>query len=84
MVVDDTNLTREIHQPYALLARNHGATIRAALPSNTKAARHRNSRLTGKDMVPEDAVTGQMAKMERPSNEEGFDDVLVASRESTG
>ncbi len=79
VVVDDTNLTREIRRPYVLLARKHGAAVRAVFFSNTRAARHRNSRRAGRDRVPEDAVTGQLAKMERPSKEEGFDDVLVAS-----
>lgn len=77
VVVDDTNLTREIRRPYVLLARKHGAAIRAMFFSNTRAARHRNSRRTGRDRVPEDAVTGQLAKIERPSKKEGFDDVLV-------
>lgn len=74
VVVDDTNLTREICRPYVLLARKHGAAIRAVL-FNTRVARRRNSRRVGKDRVPEDAVTGQLAKMERPA-EEGLDSVL--------
>lgn len=77
VVVDDTNLTREIRRPYVLLARKHGAAIRAVFFSNTRVARHRNSKRVGKDRVPEDAVTGQLAKMERPAKEEGLDSVLV-------
>lgn len=79
VAVDDTNLTRELRWPYVLLAKKHGANVRAVFFSNVRAARHRNSKRAGKDRVPEDAVRGQLAKMERPTEEEGFDSVLVAS-----
>ena len=46
---------------------------------NIGAARHRNSKRTGDDRVPEDILVGQIARMERPTKGEGFDDILVAS-----
>ena len=79
MVADDTNLTSEIRRPYLLLAQKHRTAIRAVFFSDVRAARHRNSKRTGKDRVPEDAVREQLAKMERPAEEEWFDSVLVAS-----
>ena len=79
VVVDDTNLTREIRKPYLQLAQKHRAAIRAVFFSNVRVARRRNSKRTGKDRVPEEAVRGQLTQMERPTKEEGFDSVLVAS-----
>ena len=79
VVVDDTNLTRELRWPYVLLARQHGARVRAVFFTNVRTARQRNAKRAGDDRVPEDVVTGQVARMERPAEEEGFDDVLVAS-----
>ena len=79
VVVDDTNLTRELRWPYIALARRHGARVRAVLFTNVRVARHRNSKRTGDDRVPEDVLVGQIARMERPTKEEGFDDILVAS-----
>lgn len=77
VAVDDTNLTPEIRRPYVLLAQKHGAAIRAVFFSNTRVGRYRNSKRKGRDKVPDDAVTGQIARMERPTEEEGFDSILV-------
>lgn len=79
VVVDDTNLTRELRWPYILLARRHGATVRAVCFTDVRTARMRNARRVGDDRVLEDTVTGQIAKMERPTKEEGFDSVIVTS-----
>lgn len=75
-VIDDTNLTQEIRRPYVLLARKYDANIRAIFFWDTRTARIRNSKRK-EDRVPKDAITGQMAKMERPYKTEGFDSVDV-------
>lgn len=77
VVVDDTNLTREIRWPYIVLARRHGARVRAVLFTNARVARRRNLKRSGYDRVPEDVITGQLVMMERPTGEEGLDSVLV-------
>lgn len=77
VVVDDTNLTRELRWPYVLLAKKHGANVRAVYFTNIRAARYRNSKRAGDDRVSEDAVTGQVARMESPTVEEWFDSILV-------
>ena len=79
VVVDDTNLMREIRRPYVMLARKHGAAVRAVFFSDVMVARYRNSKRTGKDRVPEPAITGQQARMEKPSDSEGFDSIMVIS-----
>ena len=79
VVVDDTNLTRELRWPYILLARRHGAAVRAVCFTNVRIARLRNARRVGNDRVPENAVMGQIAKMERPTKEEEFDSVMITS-----
>ena len=77
VAVDDTNLTPEIRRPYVLLAQKHGAAIRAVFFSNIRVGRYRNSKRKGRDKVPDGAVTEQIAKMQRPTEEEGFDSILV-------
>ena len=76
-VIDDTNLTQEIRRPYVLMARKYDANIRAVFFWDTRTARIRNAKRKGEDRVPKDAITGQMAKMERPYEAEGFDSVDV-------
>lgn len=75
VVVDDTNLTKEIRRPYVLLARKHGADIRAVFFWNTWTARIRNKRREREERIPDDAITGQIAEMVRPTKEEGFDSI---------
>lgn len=76
-VIDDTNLTQEIRRPYILLARKYDANIRAIFFWDTRVARIRNAKRKGDKKVPSDAITGQIAKMKRPHEVEGFDSVCV-------
>lgn len=77
VVVDDANLTRDLRRPYILPARLYGAAARAVFFTGVRAARYRNSKRVGDYRMPEDAATGQLARMERPTGEEGLDSVLA-------
>ena len=80
VVVDDTNLTRAIRRPYLMLARKHGAIIRAVFFGDFERARVQNAgRAEDEDRVDEGILDRQLGELERPSRTEGFDDVLVAS-----
>lgn len=76
-VIDDTNLTQEIRRPYILLARKYDTSIRAIFFWDARLARIRNAKRKGKERVPEDVITGQIAQRERPHDTEGFDSVDV-------
>ena len=77
VVIDDTNLTQEIRRPYILLARKYDVNIKAIFFWDTRVARIRNSKRKGEEKVPEDAIMGQIAKMERPYEVEGFNSVKI-------
>lgn len=80
VVVDDTNLTRAIRRPYLMLARKHGACIRAVFFDDFERARVQNAgRAEDGSRMDESVLSRQLGELERPSKGEGFDDVRVAS-----
>lgn len=82
VVIDDTNLTPEIRWPYILLARRHGAAVKAVYFKDVGRAYRQNARRKkkgGEDPVPERVLDGQLERLEPPTGEEGFDSVIITS-----
>ena len=78
VVVDDTNLTRKIRRPYVVLARKHGARIRAVFFDDFEGARARNAKRTWSGgRVPDDAVVKMQESLEPPARTEGLDEVCL-------
>ncbi len=76
VVVDDTNLTRAIRRPYIALARKHDTHVRAVFFGSFERARVQNAgRAKDEDMVDANVLDRQIAQLERPSKDEGFDSV---------
>lgn len=75
VVVDDTNLTREVRRPYVELAQKHGAAIRAVFFTNVEQAYVWNggrASKPGEDMVPKHVLDEQCERLEPPTKNEGF------------
>lgn len=73
--VDATHLTRVEREPYIELARQHNAEIEAVyfdVPLELCLERNRSRTR----QVPEDAITKMAAKLQPPSQEEGFNKIL--------
>ncbi len=77
VVVDNTDVTREIRKRYFDFAKRFGASIRAVyLKCSFETARNRNmQREEGR--VPEVAIRSMAKKLEPPTTEEGFERVDV-------
>ena len=73
-VVDNTNPTRTERAVYIQAARNKKfAVIGYYFSSRAEDAMARNALRPDKERVPDIAVKGTLAKLERPSLDEGFD-----------
>jgi predicted kinase len=73
-VVDNTNPTRAERAVYIQAARDKKfAAIGYYFSSLAEDAMARNALRTGKERVPDVVVKGTLAKLERPSLDEGFD-----------
>ena len=76
-VVDNTNPTAAGRARYAALARAAGfETVAVVFEVPLDVARDRNAGRVGKARVPERAIAGTAAKMERVTAAEGFDHVI--------
>ncbi len=73
-VVDNTNPTRADREVYIRAAKaKNFSVIGYYFASRTEEALARNALRTGKERVPDVAIKGTSAKLERPSLSEGFD-----------
>ena len=73
-VVDNTNPTRAERAVYVQAARKKNfAVIAYYFSSRVEDALARNALRSGKERVPDHAIKGTLAKLERPSPDEGFD-----------
>jgi predicted kinase len=73
-VVDNTNPTKAERLVYIKIAReNKFAVVGYYFSSNIQDALARNAQRSNKERVPDIAVKGTLAKLERPSMSEGFD-----------
>jgi predicted kinase len=75
-VVDNTNPTRKERQHYIEAAHQHQfRVIGYYFHTDVAAAIARNARRSGKEHIPVPGIRGTYKKMERPSYEEGFDEI---------
>lgn len=85
LVVDNTSPTQADRTPIVAIGRRFGATIRAIFFETSIAdAFERNAVRTGGAFVPEVAIRATAARMERPTLDEGFDEVAVVRLAQTG
>ena len=85
VVVDNTNPRRADRSPLLELARRFGARTIAVLVTATVAeCLRRNAAREGRARVPGVAIYVAAKKLEPPSCEEGFDEVLEASMAEDG
>ena len=76
-VIDNTNATTAQRTRYVKLA--HAAGFRAVLyffDVSTRTAVGRNSGRSGKERVPNVAIFGTQKKLQRPTRDEGFDEMF--------
>lgn len=78
VVVDNTNASRAERQPVLDIARAHGArTVAYFFDEDVKACLERNARREGRARVPPVGVFAALKRLQRPTREEGFDEVFV-------
>lgn len=76
VVVDDTNLTKEIRWPYIRMAHLYGIAVMAVSFDNIPQAITRNKARTGKKRVPDYIMARQCRILEWPKISEGFDHII--------
>lgn len=77
-VIDNTNPTRAERVKYVQAARTAGFTVIGYyFESSVEECLQRNSERLGNSRVPDVAILSTAKKMERPSHEEGFDQLFV-------
>ena len=73
LVIDNTNITREVRAKYTSMAREHGfSVVGYYFQSKINDCLARNNERSSKQRVPAKAVLGMHAKLELPSYDEGF------------
>lgn len=81
-VIDNTNPTRATRRRYLELARASGFACRLVFfDCPVELALARNAARPEPRRVPEVAIRGTLAKLERPGEDEGFDDLLLVRPE---
>ncbi len=80
VVVDDTNLTKEIRRHHILHAKKFGYHINVVSFQNTTRARKQNAERNGRQRVPDGVLNKQLREYEPPLMEEGFDLVWALIR----
>lgn len=79
VVVDNTNLTKEVRQVLIAQARAHGAKVIAVyVESELKDCLRRNAAREGRAKIPVPGILATRKKLQPPSLEEGFDALYVA------
>jgi len=79
IVVDDTNLTRDIRKQHIDLANKYNAKI-VAIFMNTSIGLLHQRRMRGNKQFPLVAINRQLKELETPTKDEGFD-VLVVKKD---
>ena len=73
VVVDNTNVSRDVRAPLLALAAERGATARAVyVATPVRECIARNARRVGRTQVPVPAILGMAKRLVPPSVEEGF------------
>ncbi|MEY3444148.1 MAG: hypothetical protein RLZZ519_2429 [Bacteroidota bacterium] len=79
-VVDKTNPTREERAKYISAAKAKKFKVTGYYFSTSlEAALERNSQRSGKENIPEIGVRGTLKRLEKPSMEEGFDQLIFVT-----
>lgn len=76
IVIDDTNLTKEIRQKHIFLAKRHGATVNAVFFDVDIQKAHRQN-LTRSKGVPPCVLDKYEKQLEIPVKDEGFDFIQI-------
>lgn len=72
--MDNTNPRREDRAPIIVMARGHGAEVVGfSLESDLKSCLERNAGRTGRERVPDKALSITSRRMQEPTLREGFD-----------
>ena len=84
-VVDNTNPTRKDRARYIDLAKENGyRVIGYYFQSSISACKERNSRRTGKELLPDVALLSTYNRLELPDWEEGFDELYYVRIDRDG
>jgi predicted kinase len=85
-VIDDTNATRDARAAYIREAKEARFTVRCYFfDTPVRTAIGRNNHRNDKKPIPVPAILRMAKRLERPSSEEGFDEIqtIAAERDST-
>lgn len=81
-VVDDTNATRAVRQPYVQQAKAAGFDVRCCFfDTPVRTAIGRNNHRKDKRAIPVPAILRAAKQLEPPSADEGFDEIRTVSVE---
>ena len=75
IIVDDTNLTRDIRRHHVLHAGRYGYAVHAIVFCNFERARSQNKLRHGEERVPDYVVHKMQRDFESPIMEEGFESI---------
>jgi predicted kinase len=82
-VVDNTNPTKEDRAKYITAAKeNKFRVVGYYFQSKLAEAFIRNGQRTGKENIPEIGIKGTFSRLEKPSREEGFDELYYVELEN--
>lgn len=85
VVIDNTNPAAQQWQPLIETARQGGAKVVAYwFPPDLPASIRRNAARTGRARVPEVGIRATMARLRRPNEQDGFDEVLTVLFDGAG
>jgi predicted kinase len=76
VVIDDTNLTREIRKSHIDLAKKYNAQV-VGIFMNTSAGLIGQRRLRRLDQLPMVVINKQLRDLETPTKDEGFDKLII-------
>lgn len=82
-VIDNTNPTKKDRERYIEQAQNHNYEITGYyFQSELNEALHKNKHRNDKEIIPESGVKATYGKLEKPSFEEGFDQLFYVKIEN--
>ena len=76
VVIDDTNLTVAIRKQHIDIAKKHGATVRGIFMNTSRGLLEKRQR-SRRDPFPLAVIYKQIKLLETPTEEEGFDKLVV-------
>lgn len=84
-VIDNTNITKAERNRYIPASKAHGAhLISYFFPPEPEKCITRNATRTGRARVPDSAILGKFKKLEKPSRDEGFDEIWQVTLSENG